>query len=110
MGIAASIARSVSDLNNCDDSKTPTTRSNSSIVYLAARGARLDMLGVAVQNVFSLQRGGWNQRRSFRLEGSPLTPCPVIPLAPSCHTPAISLQYVLMYRHAGQPQNERAVP
>ncbi len=97
MGIAAGIARIESDLINCDDSKTPTLRSNSSIVYLAARGARLDMLGVAVQNVFSLQRGGWHQGRPFSLERSPLTPCPVVPLAPSCHTPAVTLQYVLMY-------------
>ncbi len=104
------MARVVSDLNNYDDSKTPTRRSNSGMVYLAARRARFDMLGVAVQNVFSLQRGGWHQGRPFRLEGSPLTPCPVVPFAPSCHTPTITLQYVLMYAHAGQPQTEGAMP
>ena len=80
------------------------------MVYLAARGARLDMLGIAVQNFFSFQRGGRHQGRPFSLEGSPLTPCPVVPLAPSCHTPAITLQYVLVYTHAGQPQNARPVP
>ncbi|KAA6419476.1 MAG: hypothetical protein FRX49_10574 [Trebouxia sp. A1-2] len=57
MGIVASITKVVSDLNDCDDSKTSPRCSNSGMVYLAARGAPLDMLGVAVQNVFPLQRG-----------------------------------------------------
>ena len=109
MGIVASITKVVSDLNDCDDSKTSPRCSNSGMVYLAARGAPLDMLGVAVQNVFPLQRGGWHQGYPFSLEGSSLTPCPVVPLTPSCYTPAVAVQYVLMYTHAVTPQNARPV-